>query len=100
MNAADFRAMLVDGRLGGDELRIVWETPTYPDYVWAGHPSLGRTPMPRIGEALLALTSQVPAHAEILSILGARRFLPAASQDFGILRQIAARSRHLADAHG
>lgn len=92
MNAAIFRAMLVDGHLGGDEMRIVWETPTYPDYIWPGHPSLGRTPIPRIRQALLALTSQVPAHAEILSNLGARNFLPAAPNGFATLWRILARA--------
>jgi len=97
VSAAIFRAMLSDGRSRGDDMRIVWETPTYPDYVWAGHPSLGQPLMLRIREALLALTPRDPVQAEILEKIGAQSFLPAAPEDFAMLSQIAERSDFLSD---
>ena len=91
VNSAIFREMLADGRLKREQLRMVWETPTYPDYVWAVHPGLGHSLMLRIRDALLALNWYDPRHRRILAKVGARNFLPAADEDFGMLRQIAER---------
>jgi len=97
VNAAIFRAMLGDGRLRDDDMRIIWEMPTYPDYVWTGHPSLGRPIMLQIREAMLDLTPQDPGQAGILESVGAQSFLPVDSNDFEMLRQIAERSDLLSD---
>jgi len=98
VNSAIFREMLADGRLKREQLRVVWETPTYPDYVWAVHPSLGRQLTLRIRDALLALNWHNPDHKEILAKVDTRNFLPAAYEDFGMLRQIAERVGFVSNA--
>lgn len=40
LNFKTYDGMVADGRIDPDKCRIIWETPTYPDYNWTSHPVL------------------------------------------------------------
>ena len=91
VNAAIAKKMMSDGRIGSDELEVVWQTPPYPDYVWAVRPDLDETLKNRLRDAFLRLDSDKPADNAILTRLGARVFFPAGTADFRTLSDIARR---------
>ncbi len=78
LNATIFRSMMSDGRLTVNNVRPLWETPPYVDYVIAAHPDLGDDVRQRIVAACLALSVTVNEHADVLDPIGAAGFLPAA----------------------
>lgn len=88
-NAHIVRSMFADGRLKRDDVRVLWDTPPYPNYVWAIrrdiHPALRR----RILDAFLELSTIDANHARILERMNASAFLPAHTDDFTSLRSIA-----------
>ena len=89
VNADIARQMLDDGRLGENELKVLWQTPPYPDYVWAVQPGLDEAIKISLRDAFLVLDPDNPGDATILLNLGAKTFLPAGLEDFRILGEIA-----------
>jgi phosphonate transport system substrate-binding protein len=90
VNVEIINDMLRDGRLKQGQLRVVWETPPYPDYVWAVPHQLDQDIKMRLRDAYLQLDVTDKHHRHILSGLGAHSFLPAGTRIFQPLRQIAA----------
>ncbi len=90
-NSVVIRKMFRDGILNGNEVRILWETPVYTDYVLAVQPDLDPNLQSRLLDSLLALSPLVREQRRILDNLGAGGFLPASDADFAGLRQIFAR---------
>ena len=88
-NSAIIRAMFKDGRLKEEDLRIVWETPPFPDYVWAAQSRLHEGVRTRIRDAFLRLEHDDDRESDVLDSLGARLFLPAAMSDFEALQEVA-----------
>ena len=89
-NAEIINGMLRDGRLQQKELRVVWETPPYPDYVWAVPRHLNEEFKTRLRDAYLQLDLSDEHHRQILAALGARSFLPAGNRMYQPLLRIAA----------
>ncbi len=87
-NALIVRRMLADGRLQPDDIRIVWETPPYADYVWAAQPSLNPDLRRRVRDAFLHLSGDHPTHAALLDAVGAGGYLPATVDDFALLMEV------------
>lgn len=87
-NAAVINRMFKDGRLDKNDVRILGETSSYPDCVWALHPSVDKTVQEKLRKAFLGLSADNNSHARILSALDARRFLPAEVSDFNKLAEI------------
>ena len=88
-NAEIIFAMIKDGRLKQGEIRSLWQTPPYPDYVWAVHDNLDEDVMTSLRNAFLKLDKNNKNHSKVLSRLGARFFLPAVAGDFIRLKRIA-----------
>jgi len=88
-NAAIIDAMYAEGRLKSDEVRIVWETPPYSDYVWAIQKDAAPEIRMTLLNAFLRLSPIEKKHAEILNAIGAGGFLPAHMDDFRELTDIA-----------
>lgn len=88
VNAIIVDQMLGDGRLDKSRVRVLWETPPYPDYVWAVRASLGQNFRDRLRDAFLKLSADNAEHARILASVGAGTFLPARMADFGELSGI------------
>ena len=90
VNAEIVNAMLRDGKLEQGELRIVWQTPPYPDYVWAVHRHLDEDIKTQLRDAYLQFDFNNEHHRRILTEFGATSFLPAGLRQFQPLQQIAA----------
>jgi len=91
-NCVIVQAMLKNGQLNSDEVRIIETTPPYSDYVWAVTESLDEHIKITILDAFLALDASIPEHREILRLQGANAYLPAASEDFALIRLAAERA--------
>ena len=89
VNVEIMNGMLRDGRLKPGDLRVIWETPPYPDYVWAVPGHLGEDIRTPLRDAYLGLDLNDEYHGQILADLGARSFLPAGAKIFGPLQEIA-----------
>ncbi len=97
-NSAIVRKMLDDGRLGQNDLHVLWQTPPYPDYVWAVPARLDNDLETKLRNAFLELDITRAEQAAILRNLGAEAYLPADPRDFTDLNQIATRLGMLAQA--
>ena len=91
VNAEIVRKMFADGRLQPGDIRIIWTTPPYPDYVWAVHPRIHPVARERIQQAFLQLSTDNPQETAILSRMGTAGFYPASINDFSMLRQVMAK---------
>ena len=89
VNAEIFESMLGDGRLKQGDLRILWETPPYPNYVWAMSSQLEERLRTKLRDAFLMLEIGNEDHARILSLMGTTYFLPAGTVDFVPLQKVA-----------
>lgn len=87
VNSEIIRKMFADGRLRPDDIHIIWESPPYPDYVWAVQPQILPVDRERIQQAFLRLSPDNPQHDAILSSMGAASFYPASTKDFTMLEQ-------------
>ena len=82
--------MFEDGRLSPEDVRILWESPPYTDYVWAVHPRITRADREKIQQAFLKLSVDNAGHKNILSNVGAGSFYPASMRDFAELHEVMA----------
>ncbi len=87
-NAPVIRKMIRDGRLHENELRILWETPPYQDYVWALRPVFDEATRINVQDAFLKLSRANEPHGRILDSIDAGSFLPASVDDFVQLQEI------------
>ncbi len=94
-NGATVRSMFADGRLASDDVRILWETPPYADYVWALQPGYDAASRDRLRDAFLQLTPELDAHAMILLGLEAEGFIPADPEFFVDLAEIATETERM-----
>ncbi len=91
VNAQVARQLMQSAKYGNGTLRILWETPPYADYVWAVRQDLTLELKTALQEAFLALSIANNDHDTILTLQGARSFMPARLADFDNLRELAAR---------
>jgi phosphonate transport system substrate-binding protein len=98
-NCVIVRSLFENGLLGSDDVRIIETTPPYSDYVWAVDVSLDERIKLTLLDAFLALDASIPEHRKILRSQGANAYLPAASENFEIIRIAADRADLLAEDH-
>jgi len=91
-NCVIVQTLLENGLLGSDTIRIMETTPPYSDYVWAVSESLDEHIKITLLDAFLALDASFPEHREILRLQGANAYLPAASENFAMVRLAADRA--------
>ncbi len=89
VNSVIVKKMIDTGRIEKSDLHVVWETPPYPDYVWATQASIDEELENRLRDAFLELDWENPAHDRILRDISARSFLPADYQHFELLERVA-----------
>lgn len=87
-NGDVIRAMFKEGRLNRQDVRILWETPFYTDYVFAVQPDMSKSEKTALLDAFLALTISNPQQRDILAALNAQSFIPASNKDFEVLENI------------
>ena len=101
VNAEIAEAMFADGRLNRSDIRVLWETPPYPGYVWAVSAALDAESRERLLDAFLDISADDSDHVEILRRQQARGFLPASTDDYSMLRDALTLLPHSAnDAKG
>lgn len=88
-NATTIRSMLEKGLIKPGEIRTLWETPPYADYVWAIHPRIAEGFSTRIRNAFLQLSPDNVDHSQVLQNLNAIGYVPANANDFLALENIA-----------
>ena len=80
------------GMVDTSKVRVIWRTPTYPDYHWVARPGLdqrfGRGFTDRIRSTLIGLTTDSPRRREVLELFGAKRFIPAKASDYAAIEQV------------
>ena len=64
-NAVVIRQMFGSDRLDNEQVKVLWETPYYSDYVWA-QPDINKLQVDRLRNAFLELSEVNPGHGEIL----------------------------------
>jgi len=89
VNSEILKSMLSDGRLQEYKVRVLWETPPYPDYVWSVQKNLNTNIKSQIRDAFLDLDINHENHHAILLGMGARSFLPANNRNFISLKTVA-----------
>ncbi len=89
--------MLLDGRLNHTDIHIIWETPPYPDYVWALQSDFSPAMQAKIRDIFLSLNPSDNFHALILSGMDTGGFLPASTEDFKVLEKTANEAGLLVD---
>ncbi len=80
--------MYRDGRLKQDKMRVLWETPSYPNYVWTLRPYFSQSIQIDIQNAFLKLSLNNEKHSRILALLSAKSFQPASTDTFSELIKI------------
>jgi len=80
--------MYKDGRLDKNKVAILWETPTYPDYVWAAQSSLSKELQEKIKNSFMMLTKENEKHRRILELQNTDAFFPAHASNFSRLIEI------------
>lgn len=81
--------LLEEGKLSHKDVRVLWETPPYADYVWAARKGVPEKTQRQIRDAFLALSIGNPQHQKILSRVNAESYLPASQEDFSHLFTLA-----------
>ena len=96
-NAVVVSRLYQQGRINPEQIRVLWETPHYADYVWAVNRRVPQAVHDRILQAFLQLTPDKPEHGKIFDAVGGQLYLPATEEDFLALEEIG-RSLGLIDA--
>ena len=99
VNSRVIEEMILDGRLNRNDIRIIWETPPYANYVWAVQENLNQSSRDKIRHVFLSLSPANEAHASILLGVNAGGFLPASMDDFTELQKIAFNSSLLKSSY-
>jgi len=85
LNYMTYDRMVADGDLDPEVCKVVWVTPTYPDYNWTAHGSLDSVLVNKLQEALLNMKN-----AELLkSIDRPNGLIKATNEDFAPVHELA-----------
>ena len=87
-NAGIVDEMYLDGRINKSKVRVLWESPTYADYVWAIQPHISGEIKSQLESAFINLQSSDPAQKKLLDKLNANYYISANDGDFSVLEGI------------
>jgi len=88
INSLVIQEMFLDGSLDKKDIRILWESPTYADYVWTIQEYISKDIRLNIQNAFLSLSESNAQQKNILEIQGASYYLPALHDDYFLLENI------------
>ena len=77
-----------EGKIKRSDIKILWQTPPYADYVWAVKGDMNDALKIRLLNAYLKLSQENENHRPILDSLGAKFFLPASMEEFRALKKM------------
>jgi phosphonate transport system substrate-binding protein len=95
VNASLAYAALASGDTAGRRLRVLWRSPPFTDYVWAGRKELSASLRQRLTDAFLDLDRAVPAQRIALDHEGAGGYVPAYVEEFEKIATILRERREL-----
>jgi len=87
LNSSIANEMFLDGRLSHNKVKVIWQTPSFADYVWAIQTEIIDSQKIMIRDAFLHI-NQNPQNKQLLKNLGANYFIPAGQDDFKNLEKI------------
>lgn len=75
-NSGIANEMFLNGQLSSDNVKVIWESPPYPDYLWAIQPDISDKQKNDIRNVFLHLNQDTEDN-KILKNIGANYFIPA-----------------------
>lgn len=87
-NSYIIKSMYRKGLIKESEIKIIWQTPRYPDYVWASQADIPEKIKSVISNAFLNLHNEIPQHQKILKSLGAGYYVSATHNDFKLIESV------------
>ncbi len=88
VNYKVYEKRVEEGKINPEMCRIIWKTPSYPDYNWTAHPLLekrfGEGFIDKLQAALIGIED-----SELLAALPREKLIPAKNEDFEMIRQVA-----------
>ncbi|HEY2381717.1 MAG TPA: phosphate/phosphite/phosphonate ABC transporter substrate-binding protein [Terriglobia bacterium] len=84
-----FQTMMKSGRITAGQVRVLWTTPPFFDYVWVARKGLDPKVAESFAKALLDLDARNPQQKIILDFLSAAKYVRANDSDYVRLRQAA-----------
>ena len=87
-NVQIYKNMLKDGRITNEDVRVLWSSPEFQDYVWAFQNDMEAALINDIRNAFLAMSLNEPTSKKILNDLDAGFFVPVSMDDFEILQNV------------
>lgn len=94
LNISVWEKLVADRKVDPAKVRVFYTTPPYYDYYWTVRGDLDPALVKKLTEAFLALDPMNPAHAEILKLQRASKFVPTRPENYKGIEQ-AARSAGL-----
>lgn len=88
VNASVFYRRVAAGDPAAALLRVVWQTPPFTDYVWAGRRELSASLRQELIDAFLDLDTSTDTDRSALRAEGATGFVPAYASDFDEVRAV------------
>lgn len=86
-NSGVVNAMFADGRLKNNQVKIIWRSPPFSDYVWAIQSDISKQQRIKIRDAFLHMNHDDEDKA-LLKHLGANYYIPSVGSDFSELQQV------------
>jgi len=87
-NAIVVSRLYEQGAITPEQVRSLWNTPHYADYVWAVNPRVPEAVYERLLQGFLQLSPNKPEQEEILRATGGQLYLPATEADFVALEAV------------
>ena len=87
LNSQVFEASTIRRPVLNNELTVIWQSPPFPDYVWAIQPKFGIDFNQKLVDAFMSITPETPIGKKILKNQKADTFYPTSIADFAELEQ-------------
>ena len=84
-----YEKMSKEGKLDANKVKVFYTTPPFFDYVWAARKGIDPHLAESFSNAFLKLSTDDPAHKQLLDLLVATKYQRANSSDYDKLRQAA-----------
>jgi len=89
LNIEVWDRMTKEGKVDQKKVKVIWTTPGYVDYVWTVRKDMPPALQEKFKTAFLELDASKPEHQAVLELQGAKKFVPAAPEDFAVLEKVA-----------
>ena len=86
-NSGIVNDMFADGRLKKEQVKVIWKSAPFSDYVWAIQSDVNKQQRIKIRDAFLHMNHDEDDKA-LLKHLGANYYIPSVSSDFSGLKQV------------